>query len=118
MRFRSKRRHKYGAIATTVDGIRFASKKEANRYGFLKSLERANRVKNLELQPKFPCVVNGKKICTYIADFRYTDEDGSEVIEDVKGVETAVFKLKKKLVESLYPIEIQVVKSVRHLQQK
>ena len=116
MRFKSKRRHKYGAIATTVDGIRFASKKEAQRYSFLKSLERADRLRNLELQPKFPCVVNGKKIYTYIADFKYTDEDGNEVIEDVKGVETAIFRLKKKLVESLYPVEIKVVKSVRHFQ--
>ena len=116
MRFKSKRRHKYGAIATTVDGIRFASKKEAQRYGFLKSLARADRLRDLELQPKFPCVVNGKKICTYIADFKYTDEDGNEVIEDVKGVETAIFRLKKKLVESLYPVEIKVVKSVRNFQ--
>jgi len=45
MRFKSKRRHKYGAIATTVDGIRFASKKEAQRYGFLKSLARADRLR-------------------------------------------------------------------------
>ena len=116
MRFKSKRRHKYGAIATTVDGIRFASKKEAQRYSFLKSLERADRLRDLELQPKFPCVVNGKKICTYIADFRYTLKNGKEVIEDVKGVETAIFRLKKKLVESLYPVEIKVVKSVRHFQ--
>jgi len=31
--------HKYGAIPTEVDGIRFASKKEEKRYGELKLLE-------------------------------------------------------------------------------
>jgi hypothetical protein len=70
------RKSKYAAIPTIVDGIRFASKKEARRYTELKLLERAGEITCLELQPKFPCVVNGKKVCTYIADFAYLDDSG------------------------------------------
>jgi hypothetical protein len=49
--------------------------------------------------------VQGKLICTYVADFKYL-ENGKEVVEDVKGFKTPVYKLKKKLVEAIYGIEI------------
>jgi len=93
---------KYSAIPTFIDGIRFASKAEARRYSELKILERAEKITHLELQPKFTCIVNGTKVCTYIADFAYFT-DKTRVIEDVKGVKTPVYKLKKKLVEALCP---------------
>tara|TARA_R110000782_G_scaffold186455_1_gene276599 strand:- start:145 stop:498 length:354 start_codon:yes stop_codon:yes gene_type:complete len=109
-----KRRSKYGAIRVEYDGHKFDSKLEAARYKQLRLMEKAGEVKDLELQPKFPCEVNGKKICTYISDFRYKLRNGKEVVEDVKGVETAVFKLKKKLVEALYPdVKIEIVKNPR-----
>ena len=96
------RRHKYGAVKTVVDGITFPSKAEARRYGELQMLG----VRDLELQPKFPVVINGAKICTYIADFAYLEINGDAVIEDVKGMKTPVYRLKKKLVEALYGITI------------
>jgi len=96
------RKSKYAAIPTVVDGIRFASKREARRYGELRLLERAGEIASLELQPTFPCVVSGAKVCTYIADFAYTSEAGKRVVEDVKGVKTPVYRLKKKLVEAIY----------------
>lgn len=102
-------RNKYRAIKTEVDGITFDSKREAARYMELVLLERAGEISRLELQPKYDCVVNGKKICTYKADFRYFDANGS-VVEDVKGMKTPVYRLKKKLVEALYPgVTIQEV---------
>ena len=60
---------------------------------------------NLKLQPKFVCMVNDKKICTYRADFKYL-ENGKLVVEDTKGFRTPVYRLKKKLVEALFNIEI------------
>jgi hypothetical protein len=101
--------NKYNAHKTVVDNITFDSKKEANRYAELKMcmLARGNdKVVNLELQPKYPCVVNGKKVCTYIADFKIEYADGTVVVEDVKGMRTPIYRLKKKLVEALYGIEI------------
>jgi len=102
---------KYRAQPTEVDGHRFASKREAARYQELRLLERAGKIVNLELQPRFECRVNGIKVCTYVADFAFVDleraagggEASPRVIEDVKGVRTPVYRMKKKLVEALYP---------------
>ena len=62
------------------------------------------RISALVLQPKFPIEVCWKKICTYIADFLYY-ENGNKVIEDVKGVKTSVYRIKKKLTEANYDIK-------------
>ncbi|HEC32774.1 MAG TPA: DUF1064 domain-containing protein [Candidatus Kaiserbacteria bacterium] len=101
--------NKYHAQKMEVDGVVFHSRKEGRRYIELKLCKHAkgnDKIIELELQPKFPCVVNGKKICTYIADFKIHYADGRVVVEDVKGALTPVYKLKKKLVEALYGIEI------------
>lgn len=103
----SERRSKYNAIKTEVDGYIFASRKEANRYSELKLLERAGEIKDLELQPVYPCVINGKLVCKYIADFRYiSTKRGNVIIEDAKGAKTPVYRLKNKLVQALYNIII------------
>jgi len=63
--------NKYGNISTCVEGHLFASRREARRYQELKFLELAKEISELELQPKFDLVVEGMKVCSYIADFRY-----------------------------------------------
>ena len=93
---------KYCAKPTIVDGIRFASKAESRRYCELKNLERAGVISALTLQPKFPLEVKGVKVCTYIGDFSYV-ENGKLVIEDVKGVKTDAYKIKRKLLLALQP---------------
>jgi hypothetical protein len=106
--------NKYGAIKVKLDGYVFDSKLEAARYKFLRELETAGAVSDIEVHPPFPCFVEGKKICLYKADFKYKNAQGEEVVEDTKGIQTDVFKLKKKLVEALYPgLEIQVISSPR-----
>jgi len=98
---------KYGARKTTVNGITFASKGEANRDAELVMLEMAGEIFGLVRQPKFEIVpafvYRGKKHAAthYIADWMY-EEDGETVIEDFKGVETPVFKLKWKLMKMTY----------------
>ena len=102
---------KYHNIPTTVDGVRFASKKEAARYEQLKLMVRAKAITDLTLQPVFPYIeIAGQKICKYIADFEYT-ENGKRIVEDVKSTATAtpVYKLKKKLVKALHNIDVQEV---------
>lgn len=101
-----RRRNKYGAQRTEVDGIVFDSKREAMRYATLKHAERAGMIRNLELQPKFDLTVNGVKIGSYRADFIYFEDD-QRVVEDSKGCRTAVYKLKKKLMLALYNIRIK-----------
>lgn len=106
-----KKSHKYRAKPTTIDGIRFASKKESERYALLKTWEKDGTIRDLELQPKFPILVNGVKIGRYVADFAYRDgESGAKIVEDVKGYKTDLYKFKKKLVEAIYPhVRIQEV---------
>lgn len=100
---KKKKKSKYRAIKTKVDGISFDSKKEARRYKELKILEKADEIKSLELQPRFllqeKFKYNGKTIrkIEYIADFRYIDEKGNTIVEDVKGMKTEVYKIKKKI---------------------
>lgn len=101
------RQSKYGNTRTYYNGRTYDSKAEAKRAGELDILLRAGHIKSWEPQPKFEIVVNEKKICTYRADFKVEYPDGTTEIEDVKGVRTPVYKLKKKLVEALYGIEIQ-----------
>lgn len=94
---------KYRAKPTTVDGIRFHSKKESQRYLQWKLLEHSGAISCLELQPSFRLIVNDKLIATYRADAKYLDtKTGELVIEDVKGMRTREYKLKKKLFEALY----------------
>lgn len=106
---------KYKNIKTTVNGITFDSKKEANRYVELLLLQRANVISNLELQKKYvliPSQYEGKKCiekeCYYKADFVY-EENGKTVVEDVKGHKTKEYKIKRKLMLFNYGIKIKEV---------
>lgn len=101
---------KYKAQPTMIDGIRFASRKEGARYQQLKILERGNLITDLKLQQPIKCIVNGELVCKYISDFSYYDREKNAIIwEDVKGVKTPVYKLKKKLVRACHGIEITEV---------
>ena len=107
-------RSKYGNKKTTIHGITFDSKWESERYLYLKSLEKAGRIKDLELQPRYNILVNDQKICAYVADFKYNKENADgiweHIVEDAKGVETPEFKLKKKLMNAVFDIEIYLSK--------
>lgn len=99
--------NKYRNKPVTIDNIRFASLAEAQRYKELKLLLSNNAIERLKFHPPYPIVVAGEHIATYYADFQYWDiAKGIEVIEDVKGIKTEVYKLKKKLVETIYAIKI------------
>jgi hypothetical protein len=98
---------KYRAVKTTVDNIIFDSKREAARYSELKLLWRAGQINLLHIQPTFDFILDCEKMFTYRADFSYFDENGKRVVEDVKGVKTPVYRLKKKLIEKQFKIQIR-----------
>ena len=111
---------KFRAKPTVVHGFRFASKAEARRYQELLLLGQAGEIRNLELQPRFPITSGGAKVASYVADFRYQERhvwflEGAavsswrDVVEDVKGMKTPVYRLKKKLVEVQYGIQIREI---------
>ena len=98
---------KYHAKKTTVDGIVFDSRKEADRYLVLKGMEEDGTIEDLRRQVRYELVsafdVDGKhyRPVFYVADFVYV-EDGKEVVEDVKGMRTDVYRLKSKLFARRY----------------
>lgn len=99
--------NKYRNKPTSLDGIRFASKREAQRYSMLKLAEKSGAIRDLKLQPvyKFPFGAS------YRADFSYIDKDNRQIAEDVKGVLTETFKLKKRCFEYYYKgIELRIIK--------
>jgi hypothetical protein len=98
--------NKYRNVKTIVDGITFHSKKEAARYNVLKILNNAGEIAYLELQPRYNIVIKSVKICAYVADFRYKDKYGNLYVEDVKGVKTSAYQIKKKLIKAIYNIDI------------
>ena len=109
---KTRRPNKYFAKKTVAMGLKFDSRWEAERWGQLKSMERAGIVTQLERQIKYELSINDVKICDYIADFRYLleEEDGLSklVIEDAKGILTPEFKLKKKMMKAIHGIDIHL----------
>jgi hypothetical protein len=100
---------KYGSKKTEIDGIKFDSKAEAKYYEQLKWLLEHKQIKGFRLQPKYTLLEsfkkNGKTFrkIEYIADFEVKHLDNSIEVVDVKGFETPVFSIKRKLFEKLYP---------------
>lgn len=98
---------KYHNHKTVCQGITFDSRKEANRYQELLLMERAGLICNIELQPRYDLIVNAHKLGFYKGDFRYEKIDTGEiVVEDVKGMKTPLYQLKKKLIKALYDVDI------------
>lgn len=122
---------KYHAREVWIAGIRFPSKGEGDRYLYLRDCERRGEISGLRLQVPFeflPSIyeqktlkrgprkgqtVNGRLLypgVSYVADFVYTmPGSGETVVEDYKGVETPVFRIKRRMaIEAGF--EIRVVK--------
>ena len=121
--------NKYHAQKCVIDGIEFASRKEARRYQELLLLQRAGAIQDLQMQVKYVLIPaqhetyakwgkNGKRLkdgkrlvereCSYIADFVYT-LDGKLVVEDTKGFRTKEYAIKRKLMLYVHGIKIKEV---------
>jgi len=115
-------KHKYRAKSIVVDGMKFDSEREFQRWCELKLREKAGEISHLERQPKFALFgmcgqlavpnKNGyRRRLYYYGDFRYFDHGRDRrVVEDVKGMDTAVSRIKRALVEQAYSVTIEVVR--------
>lgn len=110
-----KKVRKYRNKKCERDGIKFDSKKEADRYTTLKILQKKGEIGLLELQKPF-LLIEANEIerkCEYIADFVYWDiKTGKQIIEDVKSDFTRklpVYIMKRKLLLERYGIKISEV---------
>ena len=120
-----KKRSKYGNRKVVRDGIKFDSEREAARFAELKLLQAMGKIRNLRLQANFTLVegyttIEGErtKPMVYKADFTYEratapDQNGTvywlREVEDVKGMRTKEYRLKKKLMQEKYNITIREV---------
>lgn len=109
------RYQKYGAQKTVVDGITFDSKAEARRYAELLLLQKGGVISDLQRQVTFtliPAQYDGnfcvERALKYVADFVYL-EDGKRVVEDVKGLRTKEYIIKRKLMLYIHGIRIREV---------
>lgn len=103
--------NKYHARPTEVDGIRFDSLAESRRYCELRLLEAAGEITDLRVHPRYELLPKegGERAVHYEGDFEYR-EGGRVVCEDVKGVETPVFRLKASMFRRRYPgIELRII---------
>lgn len=122
-------KNKYSNIKTCVNGISFDSRKEARRYSELLLLQRAEAIRDLELQKKYVLIPaqyetyerygkkgqrlqDGQRLvekeCAYLADFVYK-EDGKTIVEDTKGIKTKDYIIKRKLMLYVHGIRIKEV---------
>jgi hypothetical protein len=102
---------KYRNRKVELDGHTFDSAKEAKRWGELKLLERAGQIANLQRQVRYPLIINGRRVCSLIADFAY-EQEGRVVVEDTKSDFTRklpVWRIKSKLFEALNGFPIREV---------
>ena len=97
--------NKYNAKKQVYKGLKFDSKKEFHRYLVLEKMLSDKLITDLELHPMYPLMVNGIKIGRYTADFRYKDQSGKTIIEDVKSkaTKTRDYMMRKKILATYNP---------------
>jgi len=98
--------NKYGNKRTQYNGRWYASKKEAEHAATLDmqrlATDSSQKVVGVIPQYRIPLEIKGIKIGTYVADFLVSFADGHQEIQDVKGMRTTIYKLKKKIFEAQY----------------
>ena len=106
---KESQKSKYRSTKVQINGHTFDSVKEGNRYLELRLLEQAGEIEDLELQPEFVLqegFIDRTRLChrpiIYRADFQYREKNGGVVVEDVKGMKTEVYRLKKKMLLKRY----------------
>ena len=98
-----KKKNKMGAVKVKADGFTFDSKAEYERYLILKTLLHYGTISDLQIHRRFDCHVNGKLLFFYKVDFTYVDRNGQERAEEVKGMWTAMGRLKVKWFRLAHP---------------
>ncbi|MEE3307867.1 DUF1064 domain-containing protein [Sharpea azabuensis] len=108
---------KYHNKKVVVDGMKFDSKKESQRFLELSLMQRGGYISDLQRQVKYILIpsqkIDGKVVereVSYKADFVYKDNTtGKTVVEDVKGVKTKDYIIKRKLMLFIKGIRIKEV---------
>ncbi|MBO9151900.1 DUF1064 domain-containing protein [Chitinophaga sp. GCM10012297] len=105
---KKKKKSKYGNKKTEINGIEFDSIREAKRYKHLLFLQKIGEIAFLKLQVPYELNPGGTHSLIYIADFVYMEaKTGEWVVEDSKGMRTAVYRKKRRLMKKVHGITIK-----------
>lgn len=111
-----QKKSKYHNTKVEYKGIKFDSVREMRHYQLLEYMQKNGEIKDLRLQVPFELIpsykINNKTVrkCVYVADFTYiTTKDDKLHVIDTKGFRTDTYKLKKKLFEYKYGVEVEEV---------
>lgn len=113
MGIKAEKEHKYNARAVMVEGVRYASTREYDRYQELRMKQKAGLIRGLKRQRVFEFVHNGIRIGKYVADATYFEPGNTGrkawdlVVEDTKGVRTPLYRRSKRMMLAFYGIEIR-----------
>jgi len=102
--------HKYRAKPCVIDGTHFPSQAEGRRYQELRLMEKAGEISELEVHPRYPITINNQKVCIVELDFAYLDQAAQRHYVDCKGMDTALSKLKRKLIFAVHAITVEIVR--------
>lgn len=110
---------KYHAQPVVLDGIRFASKAESVRYGWLRLKQRINEISELRVHTPWElhvCNIETGEITIvgrYVSDFDY-QESGALVVEDVKGMTSLpLFQWKSRHMKAEYGVDVKEIRKPR-----
>lgn len=93
---------KYNNVRQTYDGYSYDSKFEARVAAELDLMKQAGEITDWERQFPVRIEYNGRLICTYYCDFRLIYPDQTYELLEAKGMETEVYRLKRKLLEIIW----------------
>ena len=106
-------------IPGSVKQITFDSVKEARRFGELELMKNTGKIRDLRLQVNFTLqegftTASGERIrpIVYRADFVYQEPSPTgwrTVVEDVKGVRTKEYSMKRKMMLEKFGVDIREV---------
>jgi len=106
---KKKRKNKFNAVQTIIDGKRCDSKLEATHYSKLLIAEKGGAITDLKFHPRYDLEVNGIKIGVCELDFSYV-QNGETYYIDTKGVYTAFSKWKHNHFKAQYGKEVEIWK--------
>ena len=117
--FGKKRTGRVNHETVTINGITFDSMAEADRYKILRVMEKTGKISGLECHPRWEIIpqqqVDGHRnfhAAHYTADFKYYDQDGQLVVEDVKSEYTRQaedYRLRRKLMYLMHGIYVEEI---------
>lgn len=100
MYYQYNRGNKYRSISTQYNGITYHSKFEAGYAQELDLRVKAKDILSWSRQIPVDIVINGIKICRYYVDFLINHHDGSKELVEIKGFETDLWRIKRRLLEA------------------